>query len=75
MGTLAVLDRTKGDAKIDWDPESLEETQQARATFDELRKKGYLAYKTDERGKRGEQMHFFDPAAKRVVLTPPLVGG
>lgn len=75
MGVLAVLDRSAGDTKIDWDPNSPDEIEQAQATFDSLLGKGYLAYRTDEMGKKGEQVKKFDPAAKRIVLSPPLVGG
>jgi hypothetical protein len=74
MGELAVMDRT-GDTKTIWDPDNQAETDAAREQFDKLRKAGHLAYTVDEKGKKGTQIHKFDPKAGKIILAPPLRGG
>lgn len=74
-GEMAILDRT-GDTKLIWSTDRNDEVENARETFDRLRKKGYLAYKvvgTD--GAKGEQMHTFDPNAGRIIMSPAMQGG
>lgn len=73
-GNLCVLDDT-GDSRIQWDPASPEEVAKAQLRFDELKRKGYLAYKVNKRGDRGEVLQAFDPAAERIILHSPMVGG
>lgn len=77
MGTLAVMDREKGDQTVGWDVNNPLEIEQAQATFDSLvMGKGYLAYKVTKEGtKTGEQIKKFDPTLERIILAPPLVGG
>ena len=49
---------------------------QARATFDGLRAKGYVAFRVEGKdGAKGSVMHEFDPAAEKMILCPPLQGG
>lgn len=65
-----------GDDKYIWDTTSATSKEIAKETFDNFRKKGYLAYKvTGEKGDKGEQMVTFDPDAGRVIFSPPLRGG
>lgn len=74
MGELVVLDRT-GDSRTTWDPANAAEVAAAKETFDQLRSKGFLAYRVIGDGSRGEQMRTFDPHAGAVILTPPMKGG
>lgn len=75
MGELATLGR-EGDVKQIWDPANAEETAAARATFDRLTRSGHLAFRvTGDKGKKGEQIRTFDPAAGRIILAPPMAGG
>lgn len=74
MGELSVLDRT-GDTKIMWDSAQDAEVDAARATFDDLKKKGYLAYSVNKKGDKGEVMKKFDPDAERIIMAPAMVGG
>ena len=75
MGELAVMGR-QGDTKIIWDKHRPEEVENARRTFDEIRKKGYLAYAVRGReGEKGSQIHEFDPEAERLIMAPPMRGG
>lgn len=71
---LIVLDHT-GDTKIVWDSDRPVEVEEARATFDRLRKKGYMAYKVDKKGEKGEVIREFDPDAEKLILAPQTVGG
>lgn len=69
-----VPDQT-GDTKIMWDSANDPEVANARRTFDELRSKGYLVYKTDKKGEKAERMTVFDPTAERLIASAPLAGG
>jgi hypothetical protein len=72
---MICLDAT-GDSKITWDPERLVEVEAAKAQFDTLKRKGYVAYSVKgKEGAKGEIMHKFDPDAERVILAPPIAGG
>jgi hypothetical protein len=75
MGTIAVMDKTAGDMPVNWDPNSPDEIEQAEATFDSLRAKGYAAYRVNKEGKRSELITKFDPALERIIMAPPLAGG
>lgn len=71
---LCVMDRT-GDTRTIWNPDNEDETAAAKATFDRLKKKGYLAYRVDKSGDKAEAMSEFDPRAGKVILCPAVVGG
>lgn len=73
-GELAVLDFS-GDIKTVWDSENREEVAAARKQFDELRAKGFAAFKVKKGGEKGEQIRAFDADAESIILVPPLVGG
>lgn len=66
-----------GDVEVSWAPGNDDEIGAARETFDRLRRRGYLAYKTSGSGSRKsrDQIREFDPAAGRIVMVPPLAGG
>ena len=72
MGNMAILDHT-GHTEISWNPASPVEVDIARETFNQFRKKSYLAYRTSD-GKH-ETVHAFDPNDRSLILTPPVVGG
>lgn len=75
MGELAVMNQ-KGDTKIIWDPKVKDEVNAAMKTFDNLRAKGYLAYRVKiESADKGEQIFVFDPNAEKLILAPPMRGG
>ena len=73
-GTLNILDDT-GDSRIQWDKNNPEQVAAARARFDELKAKGYLAYRVDANARQGEVLNQFDPDAQRIVLHSRMVGG
>jgi hypothetical protein len=71
---LCILDRT-GDTKIIWDSTKKDEVSNAKRTFDDLKKKGYMAYAVKKDGGKGELLHDFDEEAEKIILAPRLVGG
>lgn len=73
-GEIATMG-TSGDVKTIWDRTKPDEVDNARSTFDNLRKKGYLAFKVDSKGEKGEQIDKFDPAAEKMIMVPPMMGG
>jgi hypothetical protein len=74
MGEMAVLDRT-GDSRLQWKKTDPDEIAAALARFNELKGKGYAAFKVDDTGRKGEQITAFDSTAERLILIPPMVGG
>ena len=74
LSTLSILDEN-GDSRIQWDRNDPAQIAAARARFDELRARNYLAYKVDASGNQGEVIDKFDPKAERIVLHQQMVGG
>ena len=74
MAELAILNHT-GDEKIRWSYDDPDQVKAARSRFDELARKGWLAFRTPESGGPGEQIRSFDPYAESIVMVPPLRGG
>jgi hypothetical protein len=73
-GELAVLNG-EGDFKTIWDSEKPEEVEAAKKTFDDLKKKGYAAYRVKKNGEKGEVIKEFDPGAEKIILAPLMAGG
>lgn len=73
-GVMSIMGK-EGDLKVTWNSDQPDEVEAARAQFDKLIGKGYLAFKTDKKGDKGEQMRTFDPTAERVILVKQLKGG
>jgi len=75
MGEIKVMG-IYGDIKQMWDPTSPDEVAAAKRVFDDLRKKGHLAFAvTGAKAKKGEQITEFDPKAGRIIMAPPMAGG
>lgn len=85
-GVMAVMG-SSGDTRTMWDPDNEHDVDMARATFNHLRAKGYLAYKVAFRGRKGDELPEFDPKAGAMILAfdpspsgatimvPPMRGG
>jgi hypothetical protein len=71
---LAAMDKT-GDSKFMWDPKNKDEVAAAKAQFDALKKKGYIAFTVDKKGDKGEIIREFDPELEKIIMTPPIAGG
>ena len=75
-GVLQIMDPAHGDIKQIWDPTKPDEVAAARETFNNLRKKNYLAFRVvGKDGDKGEQIREFDPSAGAYIMAPQLVGG
>lgn len=75
MGELATMGKS-GDLKIIWDPDKQEEVDAAKKQFEDMKKKGYVAFSVvGAKGEKGEVVRTFDPKAERIILAPPMVGG
>jgi hypothetical protein len=71
---IAVLDQS-GDTRLVWDPENRDDVKTAKKMFDDLKAKGYVAYAVEQKEARGKVVTKFDPAAQKLIMTPPLRGG
>ena len=74
MAELRTMDRT-GDSKVIWDKDKPDEVAAAKATFEALKKKRYLAYAVKKDGEKGRVIDEFDPDAEKIILAPQMVGG
>ena len=76
-GTLSVLDGN-GDTKLVWDENNEDEVEAAETMFNELIEKGFQAFEVsdkEEKGGKGKMIKKFDPKARRIILSPRIVGG
>jgi hypothetical protein len=74
-GLMHELNKT-GDTRVMWDRANSDEVAAARAQFEALTKKGFIAYRAEgKEGTRGEVIRKFDPEAERIILVRQLVGG
>lgn len=73
-GEMRIMGRT-GDTRIIWSPDNEEEVKAAKRTFDDLRKKRFVAFRVGSGGSKGEQIDEFDPGAEKLILAPPMAGG
>lgn len=78
-GILSYLTPDDGDVRLTWEHGNASDIATARQAFNDLRGKGYFAYKLTQ-GRRGqepsrEQIRRFDPDAEQIILTPPLRAG
>jgi hypothetical protein len=72
---IRTLDHT-GDTKLIFDRNNPDELASARRTFDDLKAKGFMAYKAEGKdGTKGELLTRFDPTAERIIMAPRVVGG
>ena len=74
MGVLAVMG-VEGDTKLIWTPGNADEVENAKRTFKDLKKKGYIAYYVEDDGERGEVITEFDPMLSKIIMAPPMRGG
>lgn len=75
MGEMMVLSQS-GDDKISWDPNDDKSTDFAEKQFNEYRKKGYKAFRLDDKNKKtGFMITEFPPHAAKLLFIPKIVGG
>ena len=66
MPSITTPDVT-GDLKISWDPDKPEDVKNAKAHFDDLKKKGHIFYTVSRFGKKKDKVDQFDPEAGKLV--------
>ena len=72
---MAIMGK-QGDSKLIWDKNNPDEVANARRTFDDLRSKGFLAFRViGKTGDKGDQMTAFDADAERIIMVPQMKGG
>lgn len=75
MGIMKVMS-DEGDTRISWNPDVDKEVSIAKDKFDELLKKGFSAFRVDDKGKKAaRKVHEFLPFAGTLLLIAPLQGG
>lgn len=75
MGELVKMDDT-GDTKIMWSKDNQDEIDNAKRTFDDLRKKGFTAYSVKgKNGEKNEIIRDFDPDSEKIIMAPQMQGG
>ncbi len=71
---MSIMGR-EGDVKQIWNKSNSDEVDHARKTFDDLKGKGFRAYRVTGDGGKGEPMSEFDPNAEKMILCPPMQAG
>lgn len=66
---------SSGDLKTIWSADKPDEVAIARRAFEDAKKKGYMAYRVNRKGDKGEVMGGFDPEAETIILAPAMQGG
>lgn len=74
FAVMEVMDHT-GDTKKIWDPTQPVEVEDARRSFEKLKKEGYAAFSVKEDGTAGVVIQEFDASAGRIIMRPPMAGG
>lgn len=75
MGVMKIMS-DEGDTKISWNPSVDKEVAIAKDKFDELLKKGFAAFRVDDKGsKAARKVKEFLPFAGTLLLVAPLQGG
>lgn len=73
-GQMSIMDRS-GDTKVIWDSDNADEVANAERTFNDLKKKGYVAYAVKGDGDKGKVVGEFDEGLEKLILAPALAGG
>ncbi len=73
MSVLRILDRT-GDVAFEWDIKDEASVEAVRIAFDNVIRQGYMTVRIDS-PTEGEVIRKFDPKAKEIIATAPMIGG
>ena len=65
----------KGDERLVWDKENGREAKEAKAKFEELLKKNYLAFSVDSKGQKNRKISEFDIDSEEILMVPPTSKG
>lgn len=70
MGEMRIMDKDAGDLKVVWDATKQHEVDAAKKQFEELKRKGYVAYAVKKDGEKGKKVDEFDPDEEKMILAP-----
>jgi len=70
---MRILDRN-GDTALEWDLRKKKTVEEVEKVFNEIVKQGFIAVRVDS-PTEGEVIRKFDPTAKEIIVTAPMVGG
>ena len=73
MAKFRVLNRS-GDTTLEWEVDNPASVEVVRKQFDSIIESGYMAVRIDS-PTEGEVIRTFDPEAKEIIATAPMVGG
>lgn len=73
MGRLRILN-FQGDRTVTWKTTEDAAVREAERIFEEQRRRGATAFKTDA-GTEPVKLERFDPAAEEIVMVPRVAGG
>lgn len=73
--SLGIEEVQAGDYHIMWDSTREEEVAQARKTFNEFKKLGWVAFSVTTKGDKDEIIKDFDPDAEKIIMAPKAAGG
>jgi hypothetical protein len=73
-GEMRIMSK-EGDLKVIWDSEKQDEVDAAKRQFEELTKKGYIAFSVKKDGEKNEKIHKFSSDLEKMILVPMLKGG
>jgi hypothetical protein len=74
MSVLSILG-TEGDTTLTWNRENPVEIKTAEDKFLALQKEGYLAFRLEENGEKGELIREFNPNIEKIFMAPQMAGG
>ena len=75
MPTLFVIDRVKGDKRIQWEEQNKKDIAKAKRLFNQKLKDGWLAFGFKEGEKDGDMLRQFSEEYDRIIMQPPFAGG
>jgi len=75
VAVLSVLDKLKGDKRVQWDKGNEQDVEKAKKLFDEKKKEGFMAWGYKKGLENPFLLHEFDEDCDRIVMTPPPIGG
>jgi hypothetical protein len=74
MNEFTVLD-PNGHTTTMWDPQDEKEVERARRIFDEMRRRGYRAFRVGKDGSPGQPRNTFDARDDAMLFVPPIHAG
>ena len=76
MGAILILgDIGRTEARFEWDKKDQKQIEAAERLFNELKGKGFAAFKMDKVGEPDENIFDFDPELECIVFLPQITGG